>query len=178
MAAIAFFGFFRASDAYPVGHLNPEPYAPFAFWIALVIVTVQWTSGTSTLGAARALPERERSDAFPLTRVATELRSAFAQRSFHWFALGGVIAARALGGRQVCFPKTNRSRFCCRLSHSFRCWRRWAGPGPSSLKGPWQLISRTRARSRLGFARKTSLIEIAQEHEPRFALFLSLLLRR
>jgi Na+/melibiose symporter-like transporter len=40
-AAVAFFGFFRSSEAYPIGHMNPEPYAPFAFTLAMVIVVAQ-----------------------------------------------------------------------------------------------------------------------------------------
>lgn len=100
-AAVAFFGFFRSTEDYPVGHMNPEPYAAFAFSLAMVIVAAQLGSAAGTLARARAIPVMGEPEPFRPARVFTELRAAFGQHSFRWFAIGGVIAAGGLGLRQT-----------------------------------------------------------------------------
>lgn len=100
-AAVAFFGFFRSTDEFPVGHLNPEPYAAFAFCLALTISLVQLVSAAGTLAPGRALAIRSEAAPFRLSRFLEEVRAAFGQSSFRWFAISGVIAAGALGVRQT-----------------------------------------------------------------------------
>lgn len=100
-AGVAFFGFFRPTEAYPIGHMNPSPYAAFAFTMALFIASVQLASAASTLRAARAIPVTGRVEAFHPARAFGELRMAFTQSSFRWFAIAGVVAAVALGLRQT-----------------------------------------------------------------------------
>jgi len=100
-AAVAFFGFFRSSDEFPIGHMNPEPYASFAFTLALTIAAVQGVSAAGTLRTGKAIRVSGEPEPFRPARVFAELRSAFGQRSFRWFAIAGVIAAGALGIRQT-----------------------------------------------------------------------------
>lgn len=100
-AAVAFFGFFRSTEQYPVGHMNPEPYSLFAFCLALTIALVQMASAAGTLGPAQTLRVTGNPEPFRPARVFGELRAAFGQQSFRWFAIGGVIAAGALGVRQT-----------------------------------------------------------------------------
>ncbi|MCH2170493.1 MFS transporter [Myxococcota bacterium] len=100
-SSVAFFGFFRPSEEFPVGHMNPEPYAQFAFSFALMIAAVQVLSSVGTLQTARGIQVMGEPMPFRPARVFSELRAAFGQKSFQWFAIGGVIAAGALGIRQT-----------------------------------------------------------------------------
>jgi len=95
---LSFWLFFRASDAYPNGQLDPAAYGPFASVLALLMVFAIVGTGVGTHGRIPHLPQPSRApEAFTLSRVVIDVVESLKNVSFRWFFLGMFLYSIARG---------------------------------------------------------------------------------
>ena len=91
-------GFFRATEQYPNGQLNPEAYGAFAATFAVILVIGIWVSAAGThdqiprLSQAAATTKR-----FSLFQVVREAAEAFAISAFRTMVMTSILFGMTMG---------------------------------------------------------------------------------
>ncbi len=98
-------GYFKATDIYPNGQLNPGAYPAFGAMFAMIICVGVWISALGTHDRIPSLPQaKTTANPFSVLQVLREMRQAFALRSFNvmvttcvlWGMTMGMVAALSL----------------------------------------------------------------------------------
>ncbi len=91
-------GYFKATEAFPNGQLNPNAYPVFGATFALIICAGVWISALGTHDQIRNLPQAaESTQRFSLMQVLREAGHAFALRSFKVMVLTCVLWGMTMG---------------------------------------------------------------------------------
>ncbi len=91
-------GFFRATELYPNGQLNPEAYGAFAATFAVILVLGIWVSAGGTHDQIPRLKQAPATTPrFSLLQVIREAREAFALSAFRTMVLTSILFGMTMG---------------------------------------------------------------------------------
>lgn len=91
-------GFFRATDLYPNGQLNPDAYPLFAATFAVMLVVGIWISALGTHDQIARMPKASHvTGRFSIRQVVREASQAFALRAFRSIVATAILFGMTMG---------------------------------------------------------------------------------
>ena len=89
--------YFKSTEAYKNGQLNPDAYFPFTIVVGLLMAAAILISAFGTRSLIPHLPQPARAERYRIARAWTDLGAALANRSFRWLVVGFITVLLAAG---------------------------------------------------------------------------------
>ena len=94
---IGFGIFFKSSEAFENGQLDPSAYAPYAATLAVLMVITIWLSAWGTRHLIPSMKQPKEALKLSIRSVFSDVMVAFQNHSFRWLVLGFVIISTPVG---------------------------------------------------------------------------------